>query len=78
MLGLHCCTWTSFSCGEWGPLSRCSVQASQCDDFSCCSEWALRYADFSGCGWPAPELESAVVVQGLIYPVACASTQTRD
>ena len=56
MLGPHCCTRTFFSCGEWELLSRCSVQASHCGHFSCCSDWALGYAGFSSCGWPALEL----------------------
>ena len=41
VLGLHCCTWALFSCGKWGLLSRCSVQASHCSGFSCCRAWAL-------------------------------------
>ena len=32
------------SCGEWGLLFSCSVEASQ---FSCCRAWALECASFS-------------------------------
>ena len=39
-----------------GSCSPGAVQASHCADFSCCSDWALGYAGFSSCGWPALEL----------------------
>lgn len=50
-LGLRCC------CGERGPLSRCSVQASRCCDFSCCGAYAPGQAGFSSCGMRAPQLQ---------------------
>ena len=31
---LHCCVWTSSSCGEQGLLSSCGAQASHCSSFS--------------------------------------------
>ena len=31
-----CCVLAFSSCGKWGLLSSCSLQASHCDGFSCC------------------------------------------
>ena len=41
------------SCGKWGPLSRCSEQASHCSGFSCCSAWVLGHTGFSSCAMRA-------------------------
>ena len=41
VLGLHCCTQAFCSCGKWGLLSSCGVQASHCSGFSCCKVQAL-------------------------------------
>ena len=43
------------SCGDWGLLSRCSVQASPCGGFSCLRAQALRHRGFSSCGSQALE-----------------------
>ena len=43
------------SCGEWGYLSSCCVQASHCSGFSCCEAQALGCTGFSGCGSRALE-----------------------
>ena len=34
-LGLHCCAWTSSTCGERELLSSCGAWASHCRGFSC-------------------------------------------
>ena len=42
----------SFSCGEQGLCSSCSVQAFHCNGFSCCGTWALWHVGVSGrCMW---------------------------
>ena len=38
------------SCGEQGPLSSCSAQASHCGGFSCCRAQGLELSDFISCG----------------------------
>ena len=39
----HCCSAQAFSsCGEWGLLSSCGVQASRCGGFSHCRTWTLQ------------------------------------
>ena len=48
-LSLHCYMGTFSSCGEQGPLSRCSAQASHCGAFSSCREQALE-PRFRNCG----------------------------
>ena len=53
VLDLCCCEDLFSSCGEWGLLSSCSVQASHCGGFSCCRPLTLGHAG------------SAVVVPGL-------------
>ena len=42
-LGLHCCAWAFFSCGEWELLSSCNALASRCCNFSSCRAQALGY-----------------------------------
>ena len=37
------------SCGEWGPVSSCSTQASHCGGFFCCGTRALGHMGFSNC-----------------------------
>ena len=49
MLGPCCCMQTCSSCGEWGLLSSCSLQAPHWGDFSCCGAWALGQMGFSNC-----------------------------
>ena len=39
-LGLRCCAWAFFSCGEQGLLC-CGARASHCGGFSCCGARAL-------------------------------------
>ena len=46
---LPCCTWAFSSCGKWGLLPSCSVQASHCSGFSCGRAWALGCAGFNSC-----------------------------
>ena len=46
VLGLHCCMLAFSSCGEWGLLSSCCVQASHYGGFSCCEAQALRLQQF--------------------------------
>ena len=41
VLGLHCCVSVFSSCSEWGLLSGCSAQASNCGCFSWCGAQAL-------------------------------------
>ena len=41
VLGLRCCMLAFPSCGEWGLLSSCGVQASHYGGFSCCGAPAL-------------------------------------
>ena len=41
VLGFHCCTRGSSSCGEWGLILHCGAWASHCGGFSCCGAWAL-------------------------------------
>ena len=60
-----CCVfiaaWTFSSCGKWGLLFSCCVQASPCSGFSCCRVWALGHVDFSGCSMWAQRMQ----LQGL-------------
>ena len=41
-LGLCCCVQAFSSCGEWGLPSSCSMRASCCRGFSCCSSQPLE------------------------------------
>lgn len=41
-LCLHCCTQTSFVCGEPGRLRSCSTRASHFCGFSCCTARGLQ------------------------------------
>ena len=50
MLGLHCCAWTFYSCGEQELPSSCGAEASHYSDFSGCGVWALRCVGFRSCG----------------------------
>ena len=56
MLGLHCCTWSFFSCSEWGLLSRSWVRASHCSGFSGCRVWAPGHPGINSC--PPGHVES--------------------
>ena len=47
VLDLCCCARLFSSCGKWGLLSSCSVQASLCGGFSCCRARALGRTGFS-------------------------------
>ena len=47
--GLHCRAQAFSSYGERGLLSSCSVQASRCNDFSCCGAQAPGYVVFRSC-----------------------------
>ena len=46
---LCCCSWAFSSYGEWGLLSRCSMQAFPYSGFSRCGAQALGYTGFSIC-----------------------------
>ena len=46
---LCCCAWAFSSCGEWGLLSSCGVQASHHCGVSCCGAEALEHW-LSSCG----------------------------
>ena len=50
VFGLHCCSWTFSSCGEWRLLSNCSAQTSNCGGFSHCRSQALGHIGFSNWG----------------------------
>lgn len=39
-----------FSCGQWGLLYSCGIQASSCGSFSCYRAQDLRRMGFSSCG----------------------------
>ena len=41
VLGLRCCVWAFYSCGEQQLLFHCSTQASHCGGFSCCGAQTL-------------------------------------
>ena len=61
MLGLCCYTWAFSSCGEWGLLSSCSVQASRCGGF------LLWWQQSSGSGCTG----SVAVVHGFSCLAVC-------
>ena len=66
------------SCGELGPLSSCSAQASHCGSFSCCRAWALGCTGFSSCGFWVLEHRLNSVARGLVAPQHVASSWIRD
>ena len=59
VLSLHCCAWTSSSCGEQGLLCY-GVQASHYGVFSCGGAQVLEHAGFRSCGMWALENGSEV------------------
>ena len=58
-VGLRCCAWAFFSCGERELLFICGAWASHCGGFSCCEAEAVCIR------------ASVVVVHGLSCPMAC-------
>ena len=73
VLGLCCCTQSFSSCGKWGLLSRCGVQASHCIGFSV-AEHGLQ-----ACGLQQLQhVGSIVVAHRLSCPWHEGSSSTRD
>ena len=49
VLSLHCCVGFFSSCGEWGLLCSCNVQAPCCGGFSCHTAQTLGASVVAAC-----------------------------
>ena len=72
-----CCARTSSSCGEWGLLSSCDLQASHCGGLARCGAQASVVAahGLSNCGSWALSTGSGVVVHSLSCSMDCGIFQ---